>query len=245
MLRDREIGMCQEPTGSTSCSISGGGSNSEGRSTAGSLSVLNSLIGGLFGTGSEVKGGALGFSKANGKDFDFNLGQLNPGDFDANEFFRGRENSSQSFDLSQGFGGLQDSLNTQQQAARDGLTEETTANFKNIFQNDILPDIQNQFGGMGLNQNDSDFGASVAREIGRGSAGIANLGADRRMQASSQFGDFLGSLGGGEQSLRNTERDRNPGAQAFSNLLGLGGIQTQGQGTGRSRSKGGQGGVQI
>jgi hypothetical protein len=235
-LRNRELGFTDSPESSSLCSVSGGGGGgSQGNQGAGSLGIIPALLGSLVGQKSRARQGALGFGKG---DFNFDVGQLDPSTFNAQGFF-GSQLAEGGFDLGDAFGGLQGAVSTGAEAARTGLVDDTISQFKNIFSNDILPDIQNQLGSQGLNVNDSDFGASVAREIGRGSAGIANLAADRRLAASQAFPSFLQSLPGAEAGVRESARNRDSGAQAFGNLLGVAGIGTQGQGTGQSRSKGG------
>ena len=224
-------------------SIGGQGGSGDARTRAGSLNPIIGLLGQLFGLDTRAKGGAIGFKESK---FDF-FGpdqQFTPDQFDPSSFF-GAELTDGTFDIDQAAQGLRDTVSTGLEAVQTGLIGPAVDQFQGIFRERVIPEIQDRFGQLGLNQNDSDFGAALAREGSLGALQLANLAQDRRLAAVAQAPSLIGALPGTEAALRAASRNRKAGVQSLNQLFQLAGINTQGQTTSTQSSKSGGGSVGL
>jgi hypothetical protein len=212
-----------------------GGGGSQSNSQIASLNPVSGLLGQLFGLQTRARSGGIGFGKQ-GFSFFGPEQQFSPDQFDPQSFF-GSELTGGTFDINRAAQGLRSAVDTGVEAVETGLFGDSINQFQNIFRERIIPEIQTQFGALGLNQNDSDFGAALAREGSLGAAQLAAAAQDRRLAATAQAPSLIGALPGTEAALRATARNRKAGVQSLNQLFGLAGINTQGQSTSTSRTK--------
>lgn len=147
-----------------------------------------------------------------------------------------------NFDLSQVQGYGQGAMSTLGEAAETGLIGPAQDLFGQLF-NERVAGLQEQFGGFGLNGNDTDFQAAALREAQLGSTQLADLAQNRRLQAAGMLPDSLMSILGLEGDARATERSRTAGGQQLELLMALGGMDTEATGTGTSRDRSGHWGA--
>jgi hypothetical protein len=232
----------------------GGSSSSSGSSIPTTLSPIPILFGELFGlNGRATKNGGLTFTRKQ-SNIDLANPLVNPDTFNSlAELFKpvtpfnldiaGTANSfgQQMQDL---FGGTV--MPAARELASTGFKTDiapAVALSKNLFENEFLPSAAEQFGSLGLNPRDSDFGAALAREAGRRSTELGAL--DVQLSEAAAGRRAADSLFGLEQSSRQAARAQSPGGQLFDLLNQIAGINTQGQtaSTQSSSSAQGQGGI--
>lgn len=253
----------------------GGGSTSSSQQFPTSLALAPFILGEAFGLNTRVqKKGGLSFTRGSGDDlFTGQVFSPGGGTFDA------LRDLTQPIDTriisgtnlvdafgNEGLRGAGNAINLFNNTLLPGATELAQTGFRtNIdpfvaqaqqrFRDDFLPTAASQFGSLGLDPGDSDFGAAIARESGRISTelgaldvGLAENAANRRAQGIPLGAELaqgaallplnLGrDLFGFEQAAQQAERASSPGGQLMDFINMISGVNTQGQTTGSSNSR--------
>lgn len=257
-------------------SVSGGGGSQKSSSVSypATLSILPILLGQAFGLNPGIqKRGGLSFTRNAKPDATFVNKLFGP------ETFQPLQNLFNPIDTNiisgtplvkafgnQALGNAGSALDMFSNTLMPGAQELATTGFrtsidpyiaqaKQRFTQDFLPQAAAQFGSLGLDPGDSDFGAAIAREAARIST---DLGAQdvalqeaanaRRMQGIPLAGELAqGSallpinLGqdilGYESAAQQGQFASSPAGQLLNQLMLIAGVPTQGQTTSSSRSR--------
>jgi hypothetical protein len=145
---------------------------------------------------------------------------------------------SPEFDLGQMKGGVEQAFGMLQEGAQTGFADRINALNQNILMTDTLPQLQEQYGALGLNMGDSDMNRALAGALTRSSQQTSVDAISNMMQSSMGLADLVSGMGGIEQMFRDTARSRTGGQQALNQFLNLAGMNTQTGNVGESFSQG-------
>lgn len=218
-------------------SMGGQKSSSRNNENQATMSPIAIGLGNLFGLESGYKKGGLAFG-TNLKGSNLFPQVFTPSDFESLGDLTNVLNPVR-FDAEQIQNYGNQAMNTFGEAAATGLIDPARDLFGQLF-NERIAGLQEQFGGFGLNANDTDFQAAALREAQLGSTQLADLAQNRRLQAAGSLPDLLNNILGLEGSARTAERSSTQAGQLYDLLASMGGMNTQAStlGSGKSLSFG-------
>lgn len=239
---------------------SGGTSSSQQSSQAATLNPASIIFGEALGLKGGAKKGGLGFvENPNSPGLGLTSGRLiQPSSFDPLAgLFAPQSGTGLNISNTGAYFG-NEAANLYRDVLGPGIRDLAATGFKTdiqpavdlssyLFKNEFLPAAAEQYGQLGLNPRDSDFGSAIAREASRRATELGALNLDLQEAAAgrraagiplaAQFPTgFADLLYGFDESTRRAQLGQSDAGQVFSLLAQLAGISTQGQSTGSGQS---------